>query len=413
MAKGIIMIDFSIAPVFDEQGGVTQIVASGVDISERKKVEDALRYSEERLEMAIQGAELGLWEWDIQTGTVALSKRWSSMLGYPHEMKMSCFEAWEALVHPEDLSDTLAALDAHLDGKTPFFEAEYRAITKSKEWKWILGRGKVVAHDADGKPLRAIGIDMDISPRKDLELRLHQRQEELYYAQRLTSAGELAAMVSHELNQPLGSINNYIGGALLRFHELLSANPALNEVLEQTLRVSQRAIAVVHGIRALVRKQKGKREFVSLREVAEDILIPLRTDLSNKQIKINLGIAPTLPQIWCERIHLQQLFLNLIINAIQAMDTKECIQRKLSLDARLNANHKLEIMITDTGPGIAPEVASRLFEPFVSTKPEGIGLGLSISRTITEALGGRISVQSMTGLGTTFLVVLPPGEEGG
>ena len=411
MAKGIIIIDFSIAPLFDEEGRVTQMVALGVDISKRKKTEDALRYSEEKLEMAMQGAELGLWEWDIPTGTVAFSKRWSNILGYPGEEKLSCYEAWEALIHPEDLPTTLVALNTHLDGDTPFFEAEYRAISKNTEWKWILGRGKVVARDADGQALRVIGIDMDITARKDLELRLHQRQEQLYYAQRLTSAGELAAMVSHELNQPLGSINNYIGGALLRFQELLAANPALNEVLEQTLRLSQRAIAVVHGIRALVRKQKGTREFVSLRETVDDLVAPLRTDLGNRQVRINVDIPPTLPRIWCERIHLQQLMLNLIMNAVQAMEKTEPTQRKLSLEAKLNANRKLEIIITDTGQGIAPEIATRLFEPFVTTKPEGIGLGLAISRTIAEALGGRISVRSMVGLGTTFEVILPLGGE--
>ena len=162
--------------------------------------------------------------------------------------------------------------------------------------------------------MRVIGIDMDISSRKDMEERLRQRQEELYYAQRLTAAGELTAIVAHELNQPLGAINNYVGGALLRYRELLSANPALTNVLEETLRLSQRAMEVIHGIRALVRKQEGKMEWVSLEAVAEDVFIPLRTEASNKQIRINLDIPSTLPPLWCERIHLQQLLLNLILN---------------------------------------------------------------------------------------------------
>jgi two-component system sensor kinase FixL len=171
-------------------------------------------------------------------------------------------------------------------------------------------------------------------------------------------------------------------------------------------------MAVIQGIRTLVRKQESKLEWVSLDAVIEDVFIPLRTELSNKQIKVCIDIPSTLPPLWFQRVHLQQLFLNLILNAIQAMDTQEICQRKLNLCAKLNTNHKLQITVSDTGPGIAPEIAARLFEPFVSTKAEGIGLGLSICRTIAEAYGGRISVRSMARQGSIFYVFLPPGTEG-
>ena len=406
-AKGIITIEFSIAPIFDTEGHITQLVACGVDISKRRNAENALRRSEERLELAMLGAELGWWDWDIQTGEAAFSEHWATMLGYDFNDIQPSFEAWERLVHPDDLAKVKRAVIDNLDAKTPFFEIEYRILSKNNEWKWILGRGKVVTCTTDGKPARVTGIDMDISSRKDLEERLRQRQEELYYAQRLTAAGELTAIVAHELNQPLGAINNYVGGSLLRFRELLSANPSLAEVLQQTLRLTQRAIAVIHGIRVLVRKQESKLDWVSLEAMAEDVFIPLRTELSNKQIRVNLDIPSSLPPLWCEKVHLQQLLLNLILNATQAMDTPGCAQRKLSLCAKVNANHKLEITVSDTGPGISPEIAARLFEPFVSTKAEGIGLGLSICRTIVEAYGGHISARSVLGQGTAFDVVLP------
>ncbi|MFZ4700356.1 MAG: ATP-binding protein [Candidatus Methylumidiphilus sp.] len=413
MAKGIVTIDFSIAPLFDGQGRITHLVACGVDITERKKTEDALRCSEERLELAMMGAELGWWDWDIHSGAAAFSERWANMLGYACEEIQPTFEAWERLVHPDDLPNVKRAVIDNLDAKKPFFEIEYRILSKNNEWKWILGRGKVVTCTTDGKPMRVTGIDMDISSRKDLEERLRQRQEELYYAQRLTAAGELTAIVAHELNQPLGAISNFVGGALLRFREQLSDTPALVEVLERVLQLSQRATTVIRGIRALVRKQQGKRELVSLGEVAEDVLNTLRTELNRKQIRVCVDMPATLPPLWCERIHLQQMLLNLILNALQAMDSPECSQRTLMISAKLTGNHKLEFTVSDTGPGIAPEIAARLFEPFVSTKSDGIGLGLSICRTIAEAYGGEISARTMTRQGTAFDVILPidPGEE--
>ncbi|MFM8331339.1 MAG: PAS domain S-box protein [Candidatus Methylumidiphilus sp.] len=411
MSNGIVTIDFSIVPLFDEQGRIEQMVACGVDISLRKNALEALRRSEERLELAILGADLGLWDWDIKTGAVVFSERWGSMLGYAPAEIPSDYAAWEGLVHPDDLANVRRGLLANLEGNTPLFELEYRLLAKNGEWRWTLGRGKVATRDAVGRPMRVLGIDLDIAAQKDLEARLRQQQEELYYAQRLTAAGELTAIMAHELNQPLGAINNYVGGALLRFHDLLLDNPSLAEVLDQTLRLSQRATAVIHGIRALVRKQESKLEWVALESVADEILALLRTEISRKQITVGLDIPSGLPPVWCEKVHLQQLLLNLILNAVQAMDSPECHWRKLMLNAKLNTNHKLDITISDTGPGIDPELAKRLFEPFFSTKSDGIGLGLSICRSIAEAYGGSISVQSIPRQGTVFYVVLPLGSE--
>jgi signal transduction histidine kinase/GAF domain-containing protein len=412
MANRIETIDFSLVPLLDGRGRIDQIVACGVNVSIRKNALESLRRSEERLELAIYGADLALWDWDIPLGAFVFSKRWAVMLGYRLEEIQPSYEAWKRLVHPDDLPNVMRAVNDNLDAKTSFFEVEYRILAKNKQWKWTLGRGKVVTRDANGNPLRVTGIDMDISSRKDLEERLRQKQEELYYAQRLTAAGELTAIVAHEINQPLGAINNYVGGALLRYPELLSANPDLSNVLEQTLRLAQRAIAVMSGIRALVRKQERHFEWVSLGDLAEDTLIPFRTELSNKQIRLRLDIPSGLPPLWCQRIHLQQVLLNLILNAIQAMDAPDCAQRKLSLRAKLTGKHKLQLTVGDTGPGIAPEIAARLFEPFVSTKAEGIGLGLSICRTIADAYGWHITVRSTDRQGTLFYVVLPVVTDG-
>lgn len=407
MGKGIVTIDFSIAPLFDAGGRVTQIIASGVDISERKIAESALRQSEARLELAMLGAEIGLWDWDIQTGAVTFSQRWESVLGYAQEELKPCYEAWEALIHPDDLPGVHDALNALLNGRKTFLEIEYRALAKDKTWRWLLGRGKVIDRDADGVPLRAIGIDMDDTARKNLEARLRQSREELFYAQRLTAAGEMTAMVAHELNQPLGAINNYIGGIFTRFKGLLLANPSLAEALAEMQRLSERASSVVHGIRGLVRREVGCREWVSLAAAAGEVISPFQAEFTQKGIHILLDITPDLPRLWCERIHLQQLLLNLVLNAVQAMDDPGITVRKLLLRASINARSALEIVVSDTGSGIPSGMAMQLFEPFYTSKKDGIGLGLSVCRTIVEFYGGKISAGDGPGLGAAFEVVLP------
>lgn len=390
--------------VADHQRAVDRLQT---EASEREIAEEALRASEQRLELALMGADLGLWDWNVKTGAAVFNDRWATMLGYSPKEIRPIYDQWVQLVHPDDLSGVMERLNAHLDGSAPFYEVEHRLLTKDGQWLWVLSRGKVFDRDAEGRPLRAAGTHMEITARKELEGRLQQQQDELCYAQRLTTAGELAATMAHELNQPLGAIANYAGGATLRFRDLLEANPALGEVMNNMLKLSKRAGEVVSGIRDLVRKHELRREWVDLEAALREVLPLVHSDLQRKRIRLRLNIQPGLPPIWGQSIYLQQLVLNLILNAIDAMDAPERRRRELRLWAGAGGEHQIEIGISDTGPGFAPEVAQRVFEPFLSTKPDGIGLGLSICRTIVEAHGGSIRADSEPGRGVTWNIALP------
>ena len=377
------------------------------DISRRQEAEQALKDSERRLELALMGADLGLWDWNIQTGEVVFNDRWSTMLGYARGEIEPHYESWAKRLHPADMPRVMASLNAHLEGKTPFYETEHRLLTKSGHWQWVLARGKVFERDAAGNPLRAAGTHMDIGKRKALEERLQRQQTELLHVQRLTTAGELAATMAHELNQPLGAIANYVGGAKLRFQQLLETRPELSEMLDEILKLSQRAAEVVHGLRTLVSKRPGGREPVDLRQLLEETLCMLQTELNKRRIEVKLDLAESLPSIPGQRVHLQQLLLNLILNASEAMDHDLVATRTLSLQVRIGSEQTLLLEIGDTGVGFAPEQAERIFEPFVSTKSSGMGLGLPICRTIVENHGGKITARCWPGQGTAFTVRLP------
>ncbi|MGZ8219111.1 PAS domain-containing sensor histidine kinase [Methylomagnum sp.] len=388
-----------------------EIVAAGAviqDITERKCAEQALQESERRLELALMGAELGSWEWDIGTGAMTVDDRWAKLFGRtPNDISWR-YEVWVSGLCPDDRERTLESLEAHLQGRLPFYEAEYRyLIPATGQWAWVSARGRVLEHDALGKPLRAAGVYRDISERKALEERLREQQEKLLHAQRLTTAGELAAMVAHEINQPLGAIANYLGGASLRFGDVLAHNPALAEVINETLRLSTRASEVVKGIRGLVRRQDQQWERLSFPALIDDCLLLVQAELRRRHVKLRMDLSPSLPMVWGRRVHLQQLVLNLIVNAMEAMESCDSDSRELRLQAKPMGHDGIELGFSDTGVGFPNDMAANLTEPFVSTKPGGIGLGLSICRTIVEAHGGCISADSKPGRGATFRVWLP------
>ncbi len=377
------------------------------DISSRVAAEEALRASEERLELALMGADLGSWDWNCKTGEAVFNERWASMLGYSLAELNPSYASWASRIHPEDQPRVMAALKAHKEGRTDYFQAELRLQTKSGGWCWVQSRGRVFQRDAQGNPLRAAGTHMDISERKELEEQLLRQQADLLHAQRLTTAGELAATMAHELNQPLAAITNYIGGASLRYANLLEANPGLRQIMVEVQRLSQRAAEIILGIRGLVRKHETGRQWADLGALVQEVLSLVQPEVEKRRIAVSADLGE-IPLIFGQRVHLQQLLLNLVMNAIDAMEAPSDRQKRLDIRAWKSGPKEVTVTVCDTGVGIPPDLAQNIFEPFISSKPHGIGLGLSICRTIAEAHGGRIAAYSAgEGQGACFTVNLP------
>ena len=248
------------------------------------------------------------------------------------------------------------------------------------------------------------GFVRDLTERQSTERRLHELQYGLLHVSRVRSMGQMAAALAHELNQPLTATSNYIRAAqrLLAVPEpdLERVRQAMNRAVEQTLRSGE----IIRRLRAFVARGEVARQSESIVKLIEEASGLALIGAKERGVKVQIGMDPNLPQVSVDRVQIQQVLLNLIRNALEAMDN--CAARELTLAASVHTGHVL-VSVTDTGKGIPPEIESRLFQPFVTTKPEGMGIGLSVCRTIVEAHGGLLWMEPNPSGGSRFHFTLP------
>jgi len=261
--------------------------------------------------------------------------------------------------------------------------------------------------DGAGKITHYLGIQTNITERKEAEERARQRDSELAHMARLNTMGEMASMLAHELNQPLTAIVGYTNGAARRLRTQPEADPELLQVLDHTVEVAKRAAEIVGGIRKFIRKEDNARQAVHINTVVREVLDLLDSEARRSDISIETDLASGLPTVEGDAIQLEQVLLNLVRNGIDAMQPVTDRNRILSLRTLINGDGELELVVRDTGVGLSAEEAPRIFDAFVTTKSSGLGLGLSISRTIVESHGGRIWAESGGEHGAVFHVSLP------
>jgi C4-dicarboxylate-specific signal transduction histidine kinase len=251
---------------------------------------------------------------------------------------------------------------------------------------------------------------MDITERKQAEEELRKAQAELAHFTRVTTMGELTSSIAHEVNQPLTAVTTN-GSACLRW--LAGQPPNLDEAREclgRIIRDGKRASEVIAGIRALVKKLAPAKERLNLSETIQDVLALTDNEARRSGIWLRTELAAGLPPVRGDRVQLQQVILNLVINGIEAMQAVTDRPRELVIRSQPEESSEVLVAVRDSGIGLDPESMERLFEPFYTTKPEGMGMGLSVSRSIIEAHGGRLWARPNDGLGTTFQFTLPTDE---
>jgi PAS domain S-box-containing protein len=381
---------------YDEQGRITGCFGTQRDITEQHKIA-------ERLELAMVGGDIGIWDLDLETYALFFDERWLERLGYPpSDRRVRDARWWATIMHASDLAEVERAHSDHLSGKTSQYRVEYRIRTASGHWLWVLACGKVTSRDAQGRPLRMVGVAVDITERKQL----HER---LFLAERMASIGTLAAGVGHEINNPLTYV---VLNLTLIDRELRSVDmPAttrerLAHMLEQARYGTDRVSGIVRDLQALTRVPEERVANVDVRGALERCL-----EIADHQIRHRARVIRELadvPAVRGSEGRIVQLFLNLLVNAAQAIPVGRADTHWIKVSTSAS-NGVVIVAISDSGIGIEPHALGRIFDPFYTTKPvgEGTGLGLAICRSIVTALGGVIEIDSTPGMGTTCRVELP------
>ncbi len=375
-----------------------------------------LRQSEGKLEEAQRIAHVGHWEYDLAADRYNWSDETYRIFGLPRERIVN-FALLEELIHPDDRQVTHRRRMRALQGGPPY-EVEYRVVRPNGEVRAVHSRVDVT-RDESGRTRRLFGTVQDVTERKRAEedlresdRRYREAQMELAHFNRVTTMGQLTASIAHEVNQPIAAA---VTSAEAGLHWLAAKPPDLEEIheaLERVVTAGNRAGEVIGRVRAIVRKVPERKALLDANETILEMVALTRAEMERHGILLQTELDSALPRIWGDRVQLQQVILNLIMNAIEAMSETSEGARELRIGTSVEAPGSVIVAVRDSGPGLKPESLPHLFDPFYTTKPGGMGMGLSICRSITEAHGGRLWVTPNTPRGAIFQFSLREGDGG-
>ena len=391
-------------PRHDPEGRFAGYIGSCVDVTELVNKDQALRDSEERMRVAAEAVNLSIWEWELSKDEIWATNARRALLGLPASGKIG-LEDFICRLHPDDRDRVRHTIDDTVQSGEDF-DSEYRLILPDGVVRWMSMRGSVHFDDA-GKPARLLGISIDITARKQAELDAQRDRAELSHLSRVALMGEMSASIAHELNQPLaGILSNAAAGQ--RFIDRGNVDQAeIRELLGDIVADGRRASDVVRGIRGMVKKEQVERRSVDLNEVVMDALRMASPDAVLRSCQLETSLDANLPRIDGDPVQLQQVLLNLVINAFDAMRDTPPSRRKVLIATQRNGDGTVRTTVRDYGVGISEDMRDRLFDPFFSTKTEGLGMGLAIVRSILESHGGTMVAENADGGGARFEFVLP------
>jgi PAS domain S-box-containing protein len=397
------------APLRDEAGEIVRWNGTAIDIDDRKRAEQALRRSEAFLADAQKMSHTGSWAYDVASRRIIhSSEEYHRLFGFDPAASIPDPDVWVDRIHPDDRERAIEVMGRTVrDGMD--YEVDFRAVHPDGTIRYVHGTAHPVLSPL-GDLVEIVGTTMDVTERKQAEEALLNAQNKLGHANRITTMGQLAASIAHEVNQPItGVVAN--ARAALRF---LGAQPAdLHEVrhtLEEIVKDGNRAGEIIARIRALVRKMPSTKDRLDINEVILEVIALTRSEIVRNGISLKTDFAKKLRPVHGERTDLQQVLLNLIVNAVEAMNSESNTLRKLLIVTSDDGSGGVRVAVSDWGPGVAQEAVERLFDAFYTTKPGGMGIGLAICRSIIEAHGGRIWIAPNTPRGAVFQLHLPARE---
>ena len=374
------------------------------DITARRRSEDALREAQRRYALAIAAGGIGVWHLDVKSGRLQVEGGLREVLGYTDAEVDDQISSWYALVCPDDLEDVRSRLTDFTNGTSPVYETECRLIAKDRSVRWILSRA-AIADRVDGAVNRVTGTYADITGRKEAEDALKHANDTMVRMGRVTALAELSASIAHELNQPLAAIATN-ANTCLRWMDSAVSDADLRGALKDLVADSRRAGQIVRRTREMFANRSVSRAPTDLNGVIRNVLDLLRTRLRDAGVQLELELAESLPAIEADKVQVQQVLMNLVLNAVDAMLEVGTGRRVLSVQSR-STDNGVQVSVRDTGSGLPALDVEQVFEPFYTTKTDGIGIGLAISRSIVEAHGGAIWASVEAGPGATFSFTLP------
>ncbi len=380
----------------------TPLMLLAVAIQDEGRSKEALRVSEERMSLAAESAQLAMWDWDLANDTVWMTDEGRKFFGFEPDEPIR-FSNLGGRVHPDDIPVRAMAIRHALE-TSGTYEAEFRVVMPDGSVRWIAARGRP-SHTVNSALPRILGVSIDITRQKQAGAEARLQREELAHLSRVATVSALSGSLAHELGQPLSSI---LINARAGERYLAQDAPNLVEIraiFADIVSADCRAVEIIERLRTMLRRGEVALQPVSVNESLEELLRLTRSDLIARCISVSKLTTEDLPPAMTDRVQLQQVLLNLIVNACDAMETNPPDDRLLTLTTSI-AQNEMRIGVPDCGVGLPHDVES-LFQPFHSTKVGGLGVGLSICRTLVTSHGGRLWAEPRAERGAAFYVALP------